>query len=375
MKDIPEGASPDVLQELMEARSATGSASGSHSNNSDFVMSRQVSHDSHPTQSTHHSTVIQDQRGPVPTDDMFGDSLKSSDSNGSRIVGGEVLVVQRNQRTDGISSGSSVKIDGSSKESGQDTKSAEQTEDDFTIEDIRNQLGPGVDIESVPEHVLTALGLSKSKLRRAESMDAKSPSKSNKTVRPSANIPIPTQQCNSEGSRQYPYDRPYYYIRKSSPDDCVSFVDRSFVNRANVRTAADFGDGNHGEHSSLSSSVKEFATDDRGPIPETDMLDALSGSSSSIPESLKSLRPEHEQGSHIRRESVEEITQQTPETPLQSEIIGDLKPSLGFMRYNGLQHGNYGDNPRDNLEAVVMKMRQDVMASIEMGRSQISRKD
>eukprot|EP00804_Cyclotella_cryptica_P006311 CCRYP_010166-RA/>CCRYP_010166-RA protein AED:0.04 eAED:0.04 QI:0/-1/0/1/-1/1/1/0/1027 len=396
---------PVVLQELMEARSGSGSGSKSaHQTYTD--MSR---HNIYPTKPQHHSTVIQDTRGPVPTDDMLAESLIShegSESTGSRLVGDDVLVVSRKNRENrsddipldileamGISDGSLVKDRGGGKKGvGKSEIASPQrssADDEITAEDVLAQLGADVDYESIPDDVLAALGISRSQLRRVDSIDVQ-----NTALKSGNDASYTSTKASSVKNRDVgrsSRERPFY-LHKSYAEDDVSWVEDvpHHSNQVNTSTAREFA-GSSNTDSLTSSSLRELATDERGPIPEADMLEEAFSKSSgreSLAGSLRSLKHAVEKEAYIGNDRLEEGNYQKSETcphkppPEDDSVCGtiiEMKPSLGFMRHNHTRYGTYdhgndhGDTSQNDLELEVMKKRSEVLASIELCRSKLNR--
>jgi hypothetical protein len=297
----------------------------------------------------------------------------SSASSSSRIVGDDILVVKRKNTENNISH----KVEKSSERS--------LTDDEVTVQDLISQLGPNADIESIPDSVLTAFGLSKNQLRRAESVDVKAPLMSNLKSDKRKHVPKSTQDFdvnsseatpvrnvnNSGTSRQNTIPIPMYF-RRFSPEDDVSWVERSQrLNQANTSSHTNY------DESSMSSSKRELATDDRGPIPEPDILEEVfSGSSKgeSLSESFKSLmQTATESDGHKSHDSTIERDHQFPEVPCthspSDEALGGMKPSLGFMRHS--PNRDFTKSVQDDIEVAAMDKRSEILTLIEIGRAQI----
>ncbi|KAL7478255.1 hypothetical protein ACHAW6_004028 [Cyclotella cf. meneghiniana] len=396
---------PVVLQELMEARSACGSSSGSAHHTSSDTSRNNI----YPTKPKQPSTVIQDTRGPVPTDDMLAESLMShegSESTGSRIIGDDVLLVSRKNRENqsddipsdileamGISDDSLVKDIGVKRQDGKSKISSPQrsvTGDEITAEDVLAQIGPDVDYESIPDDVLAALGISKRQLRKAESIDVK-----NTYFKSGNDGNCPSAKASSVNDRNFvssSREQRDKYCERSSPDDDVSWVEDvlHLSKRVDPAPTRAYCDSSHTD--SMTSSQREIATDEHGPIPEADMLEeAFSGSSrtGSHTGSWRSLREVGHKDNCKGNDSSEEGDRRNLETCLgQSSREGDydlrgaiieMKPSLGFLRHRHARHGIYGsgldcgDSSTNDLELEAMKKRSEVLASIEQCRSKLKR--
>lgn len=353
-------ACPDILQELLESKvGSTGHDSSTKQNSSSSTLQ--------------HSIFMRDSRGPVPTDDMLGESLLSFEgsSNGSRVIGDDVLVIQR--RKDESIVDAAGKLDSSmAKESGGDNFSG-TPDDAMTAYDLIDQLGPGVDIESIPNDVLTAFGLTKKQLRRAESTGIQARDAASRA--PAVKSGDESRPADITEIRNSPRKQVYRQMPSLRASDEVSWVDevQSPTDQVNDNT------GNNGRNSecssqksSLSSSMKEFATDNRGPIPEVEMLEeTFNGLSTreSLEGSLKNLINVVEDSSTGRDDSTH------PSSNKEAGSVDDAKPSLGFMRQRQMHRGlNGGASPQDDLGMTVMKKRLQVLASIEASKQQQERR-
>lgn len=407
MEDVRRSSNvcPVVLQELMGAKSDSCSGSGSAHHTSSDTSRNNI----YPTKPKQPSTVIQDTRGPVPTDDMLAESLMShegSESTGSRFIGDDVLLVSRKNRKNqsddipsdileamGISDDSLVKDIGVKRQDGKSKSSSTQmsvTGDEITAEDVLAQIGPDVDYESIPDDVLAALGISKRQLRKAESIDVK-----NTYLKSGNDENFPSAKASSVNDRNFvssSREQRDKYSQRSSPDDDVSWVEDvpHLSKRVHPAPTRAYCDSSHTD--SMTSSQREIATDEHGPIPEADMLEeAFSGSSrtGSHSGSLRSLREVGHKNRCKGNDSSEEGDRRNLETCLgQSSREGDhdlrgaiieMKPSLGFLRHRHARHGIYcsgldcGDSSTNDLELQAMKKRSEVLASIEQCRSKPKR--
>jgi hypothetical protein len=153
-----------------------------------------------------------------------------------------------------------------------------------------------------------------------------------------------------------------------SPDDEVSWVEESpFADRGYVNNEK--GESSHqrnisetsSRRGSLSSSLKEIATDNRGPIPEADMLEeAFSGGSTnreSMAGSLTNL--------------IHVIENKSTSNNGDSNSVDELKPSTGFTRHCLHRRSAplaQGGSTNDDVDAVAMKKRLEIIAIIEQER-------
>ena len=351
------GAAPEVIDELLRADSASiGQDNSKKKLNS--------------SKAQHHSIFIRDSRGPVPTDDMLNESLISfegSASTGSRLVGDDVLVMQRNN-TD-------TKMRAKS-EASKDTGTSDDL--DLTAHDLLDQMGPDVDIESIPNDVLKAFGITRYQLRRADSSNTRPRDVSMKvgTYKSDQDLNESISKACIPVSRQV-------YRQTSSPDDEVSWVEiqQLFINKANTNTTdatkAPSSSENSSQIDSLSLSQKELFTDTRGPIPKAEILDGAfcDSNKDGLSSSLKNLV------NGVEKESPGQIEfTQTPSIDNSASGMDDeIKPSIGFMRHihnNSGIHSNVSRaTSQSGLEIEIRKRRMEVLATIEKSKQDDIRHD
>ena len=348
------GAAPEVIEELLRVNG--GNIGHDHSKKKQFSSSKPK----------HHSIFIRDSRGPVPTDDMLNESLISfegSGSSGSRLVGDDVLLLQRNNPVTNVRAKSETSEDiGTSYDLA------------VTAHELLDQIGPDVDIESIPGDVLKAFGLTRNELRRADSSNAHSRDSAVKQVgsvknNEESNPPI-SKACDSVSKK--------VYRQTSSPDDEVSWVENEqpFTNTANATTtdATRAREKSSSEMSSrvdsLSLSQRELHTDTRVPISEAEILEeAFSGSSrDGLSSSLKNLM------NGVQNESNEqnEFSLTSSIDNNASDVEDEVRPSLGFMRHMHNSSGIHSNVSRTTsqaeLEMEVRKKRMEVLATIEKSK-------
>jgi hypothetical protein len=364
-------ANPDILEELM------GTKGGKTGHDSGNMMQ--------------YSDIYRDSRGPVPTDDMLNDSLISlhSSSNGSRKVGDNIMVVQRKKPDNGAPAAfpDSTMASSGAKECG-DNKYSDGHGDSTIARDLIDQLGPDVDIETIPNDVLKAFGLTRNQLRRAESVDEQARSDAAKALVFKSSEESRAAMSNNDAakalvfkssedsrtamSNEIDIESKQKCCRKSSADDEVSWVEDSpSHDRTNV--SAEKGQPSlkrstsetSSRRESLSSSLREIATDNRGPIPEADILEEAFSGGSTNRESMAG------SSTNLIHVIDNKSSSQNADQNADSNTAGELKPSTGFTRHC-LRGRNtpvaHEGSTKDDLDAVAMKKRLEILAIIERER-------